>query len=104
MMPGKDGWKSARRAERLARRIGRQYLTGLGSEVQGAVLGDLVAMWLAGHTSLVALDEEERRELEAARRELFEIWAETMWRLVTINENIMREQYGLPPVIQKEAS
>lgn len=43
-----DAMEKTRRAEELVERIG-SLLHGQGPDVQGAVLADLVAIWLAGH-------------------------------------------------------
>lgn len=94
MQKGKKGWASARRAERIALRIGRLYLTGLGPEVQGAVLADLVATWLAGH---MPMSEDERPSVDKIRKELFDDWCTVMWQCVPINEDMIRERYKLPP-------
>jgi len=56
----------------------RPLLAGLGSVLQGAVLAELVSMWLAGH-----LIEEQRRQVEASFRDHYQ-------NLVPIN--IMRRE------------
>ena len=58
----------------------RPMLAGLGPEVQGAVLADLFAMYLAGH---VGCDAEEVAKI---REEVIETWLKTVRELVPFNE------------------
>lgn len=52
----------------------RPLLAGLGPLKQGAILADLVSIWVAGH-----LPAESRQEV-------FDLWCATMWELVPLSE------------------
>jgi hypothetical protein len=56
-------------------------LSGQGPGVQGAVLADLTAMWLASH--IVPGDEPASLN---ARRQIFQVHVEHIWELVRVNE------------------
>lgn len=62
----------------------RPLLAGHASEVQGAVLADCLAMWLAGHH--VEGDGEATRKLRA---ELLAMHCFEVGKLMTINARIM---------------
>jgi len=63
----------------------RPLLAGNPAQVQGAVLADLLAMWLAGHVSL-----KSREATEANREELLAMHIETVRQLVPENAKAMR--------------
>ena len=56
-----------------------RILAGNGSEIQGAVLADLVAIWLASHLS----------SDESLREELLNIHVATVRNLIPANESII---------------
>jgi hypothetical protein len=79
-----------KRAEQASMEI-RPLLHGLGMRTQGAVLADLVSLWLAG---MVVKSEAARpgSSSDAVRREMFKEWCEVVWDLVPESEKeIMRE-------------
>lgn len=78
-------------------------LAGIGHEGQGAVLVDLVAMWVAGHFVFEGKDTDRDSTTEI-RQAVFDAWVKTMWQLVDINEDILRENNGLPPRKESHAS
>jgi len=79
--------KQAMMAGNLAASIA-PMLTGHPPEVQGAVLADLLAMWLAGHVLNDGTPATEYRE--ALLAELIK----TVRRLVPVNEKIIKaKQY-----------
>jgi hypothetical protein len=69
-------------AQRLVGQI-RPLLAGLPPEVQGAVLADLTAIWLAGHAGFL-------------RGELLDMQVATIRRLIPVNENLMFGEAGHP--------
>jgi hypothetical protein len=60
----------------------RPLLAGLGSEMQGGILADLVAMWLAGHMA----DRPDFRE------EILRHWLDAVRALIPVNERIILER------------
>ena len=58
----------------------RPILAGQPAPVQGAVLADLLATWLAGH-----IDSTGRRQTEALREELLKHHLATVRALVPVN-------------------
>jgi hypothetical protein len=68
------------RTRTIAKMIG-PLLKGLGPELQGAVLADLVSMWVAGFVA-----HGSRAETAKLRRELVEDWVKLVWRLVEPSE------------------
>jgi hypothetical protein len=62
----------------------RPLLAGHAPEVQGAVLADLLALWLAGHH--VAGDEDATRKMHA---ELLAMHCTKVRKLTSINAKIM---------------
>jgi hypothetical protein len=56
-------------------------LRGKGPNVQGAVLAQLTARWLAGHVV-----PGSREETEAARQKIFEMHIAQTWELVSVFE------------------
>jgi hypothetical protein len=62
----------------------RPLLAGRAPEVQGAVLADLLAIWLAGHH--VAGDEDATRKMRA---ELLADHCAAVRELTTVNARIM---------------
>jgi hypothetical protein len=58
-------------------------LRGFAPEIQGAVLADLLALWLAGHMG---------PDAEALRDELLEEHIKTVRELIPINEKIVLER------------
>jgi len=69
-------------AERLFNEI-RPILTGQGPEIQGAVIAQLLALWLAGHPSDM-------------RAEILDATAEAAWKLTPIIEHEMFRGAGHP--------
>jgi hypothetical protein len=57
-------------------------LHGQGSEVIGAVLGELVSKWLAGHVVIGSRDDTEKR-----REEILAMWLEMVRALVPLQES-----------------
>jgi len=72
------------RAEQVSREI-QGRLHGLGSKIQGAVLADLVSLWLAGHFahSGGAIDPQATQLI---RDQMFADWVETVIDLVPESE------------------
>lgn len=67
----------------------RELLRGLGPRIQGAILGDLVSLWLAGHfePSEAALPIGSERPLTAALREtVLSEFMELVCDLVPVSE------------------
>jgi hypothetical protein len=84
-----DGERFARKVAQTVRRV-RPLLTGLGSEVQGAALADLVSMWLAGH--LVVADDSgiiNTAETSKVREQILTHWLDTMRKLIPENEKVI---------------
>jgi steroid 5-alpha reductase family enzyme len=77
----------AHRAFVVSRNI-QQLLHGLGSQTQGAILADLVSLWLAGHFAANEFGEPaDRRPLTAlARTETFAQWSKLTLSLVPHSE------------------
>jgi hypothetical protein len=67
-------------------------LSGKGSDVQSAVLADLVAMWLAGHQDL---ENPESAFVLELREQAFALWCETVRALVPVNVAMLRERHSL---------
>jgi hypothetical protein len=74
---------TARDVIRLVKQI-EPLLAGQPRQLQGAVLADLLAIWLAGH--YVEGDQAATTELRA---ELLKHHLETVDRLVPVNEKMM---------------
>jgi hypothetical protein len=70
--------------ERVVAKI-RPLLTGRPSRVQGAILADLVATWLAGH---FGPDDVVTSKL---REELLDLHVETVRQLIPPNERMILE-------------
>lgn len=70
------------RARGLVQKI-RPILAHQGPETQGAVLVDLVAIWLAGHHP-------------AVRDETLSTFLDTLTKLIVVNEKIMFGDGGFP--------
>jgi hypothetical protein len=66
----------------------RPLLAGHDPKIQGAVLTDLVAIFLAGHFARGG-DPEQTRKLREA---LLTIHVETVWELIPANEEIILKQ------------
>jgi hypothetical protein len=81
----------AKEAAAIAETIGFEYLAGIGPDMQGAILADLVATWLAGHMVPARVDDPAAGEL---REKILADWLEIVRRLVPINERMIRERYG----------
>jgi hypothetical protein len=73
---------------RLAEAI-EKLLAGEHPEVQGSILADLTATWLAGHRTGKRLASEKLREA------MLKVQTETIRKLVPINLKIMEEAKGL---------
>jgi hypothetical protein len=71
--------QEAKEVEELMAAI-RPLLAGKSAAVQGAVLADLLSLWLAGH--VVADDPKATKRI---RENLLELHLEAMWRLVEVN-------------------
>jgi hypothetical protein len=56
-------------------------LSGKGAALQGALLADMVALWLAGH---IVTDDEAASA--AAREMILRDWLDTVWKLVPLAE------------------
>jgi hypothetical protein len=89
-MPSDDDADAQLIAERIVAIA--PLLHGLGP-AQGAVLADLVAMWLAGH---MVPDSPGDPAADGLRAELFEHWQDSVWQLVEVNEDHIRMLHGLP--------
>jgi hypothetical protein len=79
----------AEHVERVHRLLGQiaPILGGHPSPVQGAVLADLLATWLAGH-----IVEESSSRTDALREELLAFHLKTVRKLVPVNaEHIHRQ-------------
>jgi hypothetical protein len=69
-------------------------LSGLGPEVQGGILADMVSRWLAGH---MLIDEPGSVEVEKLRKEVLVNWLKLVFKMTPANEAMLREAHGLPP-------
>jgi hypothetical protein len=78
--------KLAAHSERLVAAI-RPILAGQGSVTQGAVLAELVSMWVAGH-----FVPDSRIETEEMRKQMLELFMETTERLIRVAEEELRKQ------------
>ena len=65
-------------AQALSAQI-KPLLAGRGPDVQGAVLADLVSTFLLGHIST-----KGEKATRALREEMFELWQDTVWKLVAL--------------------
>jgi hypothetical protein len=65
-------------AVRLAKQAGA-FLAGRGPAMQGAILADLLAMWLAGHPAEV-------------RESILDLHLEAVRLLVPVNEAMLRDR------------
>jgi hypothetical protein len=70
--------KMARRVQAISETIG-PMLHGLGPDIQGAVLADLLAIWLAGF---------QGPDAEAVRDELLDAHVHLVRKLIPVNEKI----------------
>jgi hypothetical protein len=61
-------------------------LAGRHPLIQGAVLADLVATWLAGYTG------EHTKQVDRMREELLQLHVDTVRRLIPVNEQKMMER------------
>jgi hypothetical protein len=68
----------------------RPMLAGLRPEVQGAVLCDLLAMWLAGH-----IDPSSARRTKKFRERLLRIHVTKVRELISVNEQILMARWGI---------
>jgi hypothetical protein len=68
-----------KRALEISRQI-QPMLAGLGSDLQGAILADLTAMWLAGH---IAADRETT---QAMRKQILDMHIEAVRDLIKPSE------------------
>lgn len=64
----------------------QRAMGGLDPNLQGAVLADLVATWLAGHTG------ESQRAVNQLREELLELHVEFVRKLIPVNERKLMER------------
>lgn len=62
------------------------YLSGRHPDVVGAILADLVAMWLAGHQPR---DGKTKDQALWARKELLTEWVGLAEKLIPVNEKIV---------------
>jgi len=69
-------------------------LSGLGPEVQGAILAEMVSRWLAGH---MVIDEPNSVEVEKMRKDVLVEWLKLVFKMTPANEAMLREAHGLPP-------
>jgi len=74
-----DAEKDADQALDLVRDCSRHF-AGKPSDVQGAALADLLALWLAGHVIV-----GNPRATERLRKEVLAMHLKTVWNLVPIN-------------------
>jgi hypothetical protein len=74
--------KNPARIAAISEAIG-PMLHGLGHDVQGAVLADLVSMWLAGFVG---------PDAEAVRHELLEAHVALVRKLIPVNEKLALDQ------------
>jgi hypothetical protein len=72
----------ARLVDKMTGRM-KDMLAGFPPEVQGAMLADLTAIWLAGHAPQI-------------RRHVYQMHADMIWPLVEANEKIMFGSEGHP--------
>jgi hypothetical protein len=77
--PMQDAEKDADLALDLVQECSRHF-AGKPSDVQGAALADLLALWLAGHVIV-----GNPRATERLRRKMLDMHLKTMWDLVPIN-------------------
>ena len=64
-----------------------RLLAGHSPHVNGAVLADLTATWLAGHIDLASKDNTDR-----LRAELLKMHADAIERLIPVNEKFFLDQ------------
>lgn len=83
-------------AEERSGRI-HKILHGLGPDVQGAVLADLVSMWLAGHIVLAENGRVNRQVTDNVRAMQAENWFDTVLKLVPLSENEIIEKLQQRP-------
>jgi hypothetical protein len=82
-MSKKSDRDKATTAMELSRHIGATVLAGLGPETQGAVLADLLAIWLSGFP-------------RQAREEMLQAHLAGMRPLIEMNERIRFGEAGHP--------
>ena len=77
-----DAAAKALKSEAISEQIS-SMLHGLGPDIQGAIVADLVATWLAGFQGPGA---------EAMRNALLEAHVQTVRQLIPVNEKIMLDR------------
>lgn len=87
------GERMTARTEQLCREI-QPFLAGEGAGVQGAVLADLVAMWLAGHVVLDDNRKIDRDATDAARNAALDQWFDLVRGLTVMNEKTIEAKIG----------
>jgi len=81
-----------RRAEQVSKQI-QPMLAGLGPYIQGAILADLVSLWVAGHIhqdELLLPQDGDRPLTDQARAEVFDEWIGMVRKLVPASEQEIR--------------
>jgi hypothetical protein len=69
-------------------------LEGKPPEVQGAVLADLLAIFLAGHLDLDEIGADAKPNTDQIREELLTLHIERVRELTAINEKIILARWG----------
>jgi hypothetical protein len=85
-MPDDDAELMTDRAAAVSRQV-QELFHGLDSQVQGAILGDLVSLWLAGHWEPDELATGKAGKLTVTiRSKVFVEWCKVVWLLVPESE------------------
>jgi hypothetical protein len=93
MMIDQGKWDQAKTAELVAQMIGEEWLRGRDPQVQGAILADLVATWLAGH--MMRPPERDDAAINALREAMLADWLDTVRRLIPVNEKLIKQRNGI---------
>jgi hypothetical protein len=92
-MIGISAREAADRAEEVSRQI-EPLLAGLGPDVQGAILANLTAMWLAGH---MAEDHDDHAMTATVRMKILQLHMEAVCSLIAPSERELRARMVAMP-------
>jgi hypothetical protein len=67
----------------------KPLLAGHSPDIQGAVVADLLAIWLAGHVDQSEIGCADKPETDKIRRAMLDMHVEQVWKLCAVNEKIM---------------
>jgi hypothetical protein len=85
--------EAADRAAEVSAQI-EPLLAGLGPDVQGAILANLTAMWIAGH---MAEDHDDHERTAAVRMKILRLHMEAVRSLIAPSERELRARMVAMP-------